>query len=320
MIKTKYRFILLICCISLSLILGISSQSEAVNSEDEFEEVLIHLSHEAEIDSKAPREKVIDSLQQAAGNSQASLLDFLENKQEKNYVGEIKSYYVANVIYAELTPGLFERVEDRSDVEQVYPNEELSFNLPTPQGAVSAHGIDFPWNLEHIKADEVWNKYDIEGEGVVIGIIDTGVDWEHPALKKSWRGYEAKEVDYNWFDPINEASMPNDQHGHGSHVAGIAVGHDEDAGIKIGAAPGAQWIAARGLSDYGSGYLEDLIAAGEFMLAPTDLEGDNPDPDKAPDIIINSWGIENVDGEWYNEMIENWRKADILPVFAAGYR
>ncbi len=54
------------------------------------------------------------------------------------------------------------------------------------------------------------------------------------------------------------------------------------------------------------------------MLAPTDLEGNNPDPDMAPDVIIGSWGGNLGEDDWYWEMIENWRNAQIFSVFAAG--
>ena len=66
---------------------------------------------------------------------------------------------------------------------------------------------------------------------------------------------------------------------------GTMVGDDGGAN-QIGVAPGATWIAANGCcpSD------QALIESGEWMLAPTDLNGDNPRPDLRPHIINNSWG------------------------------
>ena len=54
------------------------------------------------------------------------------------------------------------------------------------------------------------------------------------------------------------------------------------------------------------------------MLAPTDASGQNPRPELAPDIINNSWGGGSGLNEWFRPLVQAWRSAGILPVFAAG--
>ena len=49
----------------------------------------------------------------------------------------------------------------------------------------------------------------------------------------------------------------------------------------IGVAPGAEWIAAKGCEDVDCSE-DSLLSSGQWILAPTDLNGDNPDPTSAP--------------------------------------
>lgn len=53
----------------------------------------------------------------------------------------------------------------------------------------------------------------IDGDGVVVGILDTGVHWEHEALKTRWRGYNASNPEnldplFNWYDPVYGKLLP----------------------------------------------------------------------------------------------------------------
>src|SRR5699024_4326207 len=109
---------------------------------------------------------------------------------------------------------------------------------------------------------------------------------------------------------------PYDDVGHGSHTVGTMVGSESDGTHHIGMAPGAQWIAVKAFNPLG-GTDADLLAAGEWILAPKDNDG-NPHPEKAPDVVNNSWGGGAGMNEWYRPMIQNWRASGIFPVFAAG--
>src|SRR5699024_4492353 len=181
------------------------------------------------------------------------------------------------------------------EVEKVLPNEEREL-FPT---SVTDETVKKPeanldqveWNIEKVKAPQVWDK-GINGQGAVIASIDTGVQWDHPALKDKYRGYDLKtgEVDhsYSWFDATEEASEPMDDEGHGTHTVGTMVGSEPDNTEQIGVAPGASWIAVKAFKD-GEATDEDLLAAAEWILAPTDEAG-NTRLDQAPDIVNNSWG------------------------------
>jgi bacillopeptidase F len=56
----------------------------------------------------------------------------------------------------------------------------------------------------------------------------------------------------------------------------------------------------------------------EWMMAPTDLEGKNPRPDLAPDVVINSWGGAPVSNAILWTALRNWDRAGVVPIFASG--
>ncbi len=62
----------------------------------------------------------------------------------------------------------------------------------------------------------------------------------------------------------------------------------------------------------------DLVAAMEWFMAPTKVDGTSPRPDLAPDIVTNSWGGGPVGNPFLWMALRNWRRAGIIPVFAAG--
>ena len=177
------------------------------------------------------------------------------------------------------------------------------------------------WNIAKVRAPDVWNQLGVTGQGVVVASLDTGVYYPHPALQRKYRGYNNGNPDhnYNWFDATGTyPSSPNDGHGHGTHTMGTMVGSEVDGSNQIGVAPGAQWIAAKVFDDGGSTTDSELHAAFQWIMAPTNLQGQNADPAKAPDIVSNSWGDTNSSDQTFWQDVLNLRAGGILPVFAGG--
>jgi serine protease AprX len=167
-----------------------------------------------------------------------------------------------------------------------------------------------PWNLEAVGASLLWGE-GLTGTGVVVAVLDTGVDGLHPDLAASWRGGAG-----GWFDAFGAHAAPVDLHGHGTQVAGLVVG-GAGSGAPIGVAPGARWIAGRVFDDAGATSLGAIHAGLQWLLDP---DGD-PGTDDAPDVVNASWGLADLPGECVTEFdddIAALRAADVVVVFAAG--
>src|SRR5699024_2364865 len=121
--------------------------------------------------------------------------------------------------------------------------------------------------------------------------------------------------DYNWYDAAGTSpDEPSDSNGHGTHTMGTMVG-DDGGENQVGVAPGATWIAANGCCPTD----QALIDSGEWMLAPTDLNGENPDTSRRPNIINNSWGSSLPSNDPFMEdVIEAWDAAGIFSMWANG--
>ena len=262
------------------------------------------------------RKGVVEALKDKAESTQVNLLKYIEQEKEKGNVVEYTPYYIVNMVYVKATKEVIENISYMTEVEKIYNNNFIKLEKPETLNAEPAAVEGLEWNIEKVGADRVWDM-GIDGSGAVVGVIDTGATWDHPALKEKWRGYDpatgAINPEGNWIDVIGGKEMPYDEPTipHGSHVLGTILGQEPDGSNKIGVAPGARWIAAKAFSKDG-GNSNDLIAAGQWMLAP------GGDPAKAPDVVNNSWGGSARVDDWFRGVVNAWKAAGIVPVFAAG--
>jgi len=236
---------------------------------------------------------VYDALRDAADRSQPAILRTLAGLGV-----EARPYWIVNAILVRADLTVLELMARRPDVAAIYGNPAGPSSLPRAEASQRAappgrgHICE---NLLTIGAPEVWAA-GTTGEGVVIGLLDTGADWQHEALRGRYRGWDGDTADhdYNWFDALGTSSdVPIDEHGHGTITLGVMVA-DNQGPYQTAVAPGAQWIACRGGSLEET--LEWWLAGLQWMLAPTQTDGSNPDPSRAPDIVQNSWGCFGFDG------------------------
>jgi len=120
-------------------------------------------------------------------------------------------------------------------------------STPTPPPAEV-----LPWGVDTVDAELAWA--DTTGSGIKVMVIDTGVDQTHPDLVANVHGGK---------DFVNGDTDPDDDNGHGSHVAGTIAGVDNTIGV-IGVAPGAHLYAAKVLNRRGSGWLSDVAAGIDY--------------------------------------------------------
>ncbi|GLZ78790.1 hypothetical protein Afil01_35970 [Actinorhabdospora filicis] len=259
---------------------------------------------------------VYDALTEQADRTQAQARKVLDD-QGVAY----ESYWIVNLIkIGNADKGVIDKLAVLGDVERI--EVESHTTLETPQaGTTEATTNGVEWNLTNIKATDVWSQFGVRGEGIVVANLDSGVDYTHPAVNGAYRGKKTDgtyDHSYNWFDATGScptAGVPCDNNGHGTHTMGTMVGGT--ATDTIGVAPGAKWIAAKGCATSSCADTH-LIAAGQWLLAPKDANGQNPDPTKAPDIINNSWGGDPGDDPWYESMVQNWKTAGIFPSWSNG--
>jgi serine protease AprX len=237
-----------------------------------------------------------------------------------------RSHWVVNMLAVTGNRAVVDALAGRTDVALIEPNVRVRSSLlpkvaPIAAGPASPGTIE--WNVSRVRAPQVW-AMGFRGEGIVIGNVDTGQQWDHPALKEHYRGWNGVSADhnYNWFDPNQGSPVPVDPNGHGTHTVGTAIG-DDGGSNQIGVAPGAQWIACRAMDAGGLGDPSTYGGCIEWMIAPTDLNGENPDPSKAPVAFSNSWYCSISLGECPNnsvllEPVQNARAAGINVVVSAG--
>lgn len=254
---------------------------------------------------------VFEKLQEKASATQGRLLNYL-SAQGVDY----RSFYLINAIYAEGDIELVEWMARQPEVAYIHDNSPVVLDMEEP--VIENPNLRGPtaieWGLERINADDVW-ALGYTGQGVIVGGQDTGYDWTHPAIQIRYRGWNGVSANhnYNWHDAIHEISplnndsiilptnnpcglnslAPCDDHSHGTHTMGTMTGLDGEN--IIGVAPGARWIGCRNM-ERGYGSPATYIECFEWFTAPTDLNGQNPDPTRAPHVIANSWSCPEGEG------------------------
>ena len=134
-----------------------------------------------------------------------------------------------------------------------------------------------------VHADSVWKNFGSQGDSIVVGIIDTGIDYFHPALGGGiGPGYKV----IGGYDCYNHDNDPFDDNGHGTHVAGIVAG---DGDSLKGIAPKAKLMAFKVLDATGNGSESIVIEGIERAVDPND----DDDPKDKVDIANMSLGSDS---------------------------
>ena len=240
-----------------------------------------------------------------------------------------RAFTVVNAILVEGDLALVRTLAQRADVRHVHANPRVALH-ELPRGADRGNIQAIEPNIEQTGAPAEYWTAGFTGQGVVVANQDTGVEWTHPALRRHYLGQTGQGVshDYHWHDAIHsgggvcgpDSLEPCDDNDHGTITMGIVVG-DDGRGNQIGMAPGAKWIACRNM-DEGVGTPATYTECFDFFLAPTDLNGQNPDPSRAPDVVNNSWICTLEEGcespNMLRTVVETVRAAGIFVVASAG--
>ncbi len=266
------------------------------------------------MDWKARGRYVVNHLQATAEHSQTRVKVYLEKQGIP-----CQSYWIDNVIVVGGSDrAVFTGLLQFTEIEILRARRHPILYEPEKFSANPLAVTTIETNISRIGADQVW-AMGIDGSGIVVANIDTGVRYTHEALVNQYRGNlggGSFDHNYNWWDPAlgGQNLVPDDWHNHGSHTMGIMLG-DDGGDNQIGMAPGAAWIACQAFESDDS----ELLECGQFMAAPWDLTQQNANPDLRPHIVNNSWGdcLRYVD-HWYDGIINNWHALGIYPVFSNG--
>lgn len=105
------------------------------------------------------------------------------------------------------------------DVEEI---ETKSIQIENPKKYSAENSSDIiEWNLEWVKAPAVW-KLGFEGQGIIVGVGDTGLNHQHEAIVNSYAGTQPQgkfDHNYHWHDPSGRTKAPSDFNGHGTHCS-----------------------------------------------------------------------------------------------------
>ncbi|MGG0178467.1 S8 family serine peptidase [Gottfriedia acidiceleris] len=200
---------------------------------------------------------------------------FVKVKEKKRAPVITKTYKTAfNGAAITLPANQVKELLKSNAVKTIY--KDVTFNVdpikeevPTDVASKTTTSVD---SIPYLNVDKL-HKEGITGKGVKVGVLDTGIDYNHPDLKDAYKGgYDFVDNDN---DPMEttykdwQASNQPESNGggsyyteHGTHVSGTIVGQNKnDSEVSVeGVAPDADLYMYRVLGPYGSGSSENVIA------------------------------------------------------------
>jgi subtilisin family serine protease len=286
-------------------------------------QALLRLEETADLRGTAGREAVIEELKAVAAASQARVEEQIERR-----VGELgdarvrNTFWLANLMLIDFAadPQALEALATLDGVAELTPNfEETLPEHARTEGAEPSIVDDRTWGVDRIGADRVWSDLGIDGSGIRIAVLDTGVDIDHPDLADRMVTDDPSDPYYpgGWIeldgsgDPVDQE--PYDSHYHGTHVAGTAQGGGT-SGVAIGVAPGADMMHANVLPG-GGGTTAQVIAGMQWAAEPFDRFG-NPagEPAHVVNMSLGGAGCRDI----YIDPVRNLQAAGIFLATSSG--
>lgn len=206
--------------------------------------------------------------------------------------------YEVNISDSNHTDFLLTSLRNNTDIEFAELDQPLALyentNPPNDKRFSELYG------LKNIQCPEAWDIS--QGENVIVAVIDSGVDYNHPDLTiNMWKDVTGR---YG-YDFSGNDDFPKDTHGHGTHVAGIIAAEGNNQRGIIGVAPKAKIMA---LKIFPNGF--DSIAAKALKYAV----------DNGAKIISNSWGpeVSRPSNPVIEDALDYVYEKGAIAIFAAG--
>lgn len=249
-------------------------------------------------------------LQETNQKSIGDLKNWISRNQIKLDRG-IKNLWLVRGATVSIHPDSAVKLKKEPWVHGVYQDKTRHMLPPktnTPVGdSLEETGPAGTWGLEKMGVTQIRQEFPhLDGSGIAIGILDTGIQSRHPELVGKVSHFR---------DFVNGISNDYDDHGHGTHVAGTIAGNE------VGVAPKSTLLMAKIFGAVGGGKDSTILEAMQWQFDP---DGD-PNTSDYPRIVSNSWGADIEEGihdieEFlpYHLAIQTWIHGGIVPIFAAG--
>ena len=276
---------------------------------------------------------VVGAMLQSAQVTQAPIITLLETAAADGRVTSWKPFWILNCIAVTGKVSFLAGLSAREEVEWM-TNDHIYTRRDTVEIAAQPFAVPHPdtlraysWPIYALGLDELWDR-GLTGKGILVCVIDEGLDGSHPMLGPKWRGNNGGAAAESWFDPVEGSTFPFDDdgsqaYGHGTGVLGLIVAGERSLGVAYD----AQWIGAKVFdnknptNDGGASTKDSyLIAAFQWALDP---DGNPETVVDVPDVINNSWGTS---GEFQEDicqqklwlLIDRIEAAGTVLVFSAG--
>ncbi len=208
------------------------------------------------------REFVVNELKQFAEASQYDLRRTLDEMERNDMTTAPKIIWMANAMYFSATKQAINDLAMRRDVGLIGLDEEKHV-LFGEESTPASNTREITSNVTQVNADQVWDL-GFTGQGVVVAVIDTGVNYNHLDLADHlWDGGDA--YPNHGYDFYNEDNDPMDDNSHGTHCAGTVCG-DGTAGSQTGMAPDATLMCVKVLSSGGGGSASTTCYAMQWAV------------------------------------------------------
>lgn len=250
------------------------------------------------------------SLQASAGEflvkyKNSSAYNLVWNMSDTKAFKVLSTHDVGNLMKIDIPkmqePYVIAKLLNNQNIEYVVPN----FKLKALRAPLDIAALKEQWAIAKVNAEKAWQRAGNKGnKNVLVAVIDTGVDYRHPALAANMvQGFNFKD---NNSDPMDKTGMQNP--GHGTHCAGVIGATGLVDGGTVGISPEVSIMPLRFLGEDGSGDLESGIKAIDYAI------------EKGVQVISASWGA-NVPESTARPLIEAIKRADdkgVIFVAAAG--
>jgi subtilisin family serine protease len=219
---------------------------------------------------------------------------------------EFKFFWSTNALSITASEAVIRHLAQFPEVQKIIYDStvQLTYRVDEPKPEAQ-----YTYGLQKIGIPDLRRQYPhLTGKGVVVGILDTGIDGKHPELQGRVKAFG---------DFIQGKTEAYDDNGHGTHVAGTIAGSGI-GGTEIGVAPEATLVIGKILSGQGGGSLSGILQGMEWITNPDRRLNSN----LRPHVVNNSWGSNRFDGNIrtipFAQHVITWVEMGIFPVFAAG--